>query len=97
MSRRVPYALDQCALYAVTSPAMLAKRLDLPLDDLEELANRFDNYLVRPQQKASGGVRWIEEPKARLQRVHGRVHQLAAWELKVDQAVARGHRRCLRS
>jgi RNA-directed DNA polymerase len=76
VSCRVPYAIDQCALYAVTSPAMLAKRLDLPLADLEELASRSDNYLVRSQEKPSGGTRWIEEPKARLQRVHGRVHQL---------------------
>jgi RNA-directed DNA polymerase len=93
MSRRVPYALDQCALYAVTSPTMLAKRLDLPLADLEELANRSDNYLVRPQRKASGKVRWIEEPKARLQRIHGRVHQLLS---RVDlpqyvHSVRRGH------
>lgn len=76
MSRRTPYPLDQCALYALTSPAMLAKRLGLPLADLEELANQPDNYLVRPQEKPSGGTRWIEEPKARLQRIHGRVHQL---------------------
>lgn len=76
MTQRATYALNQSALYAVTSPAMLAKRLDMRLDDLERLANNTSNYLIRSQDKPSGGSRIIEEPKANLQKVHGRVHRL---------------------
>lgn len=76
MSSRPSYPLHQCALYALTSPAMLAKRLDIGPTELEDLANRPNNYLVRSQQKTSGGTRLIEEPKPHLQRIHGRVHQL---------------------
>ena len=46
------------------------------LSDLEALAGRLDNYFIREQPKASGGTRKIEEPKLRLQAVHGRIHDL---------------------
>lgn len=38
------HALNQSQLYKVMSPADLARRLGILAEDLEELANRTDNY-----------------------------------------------------
>ena len=72
----VSYPLDQCALFAITSPAMLANRLRVPLGELEELANLGNNYRIWNEEKPSGGQRLIEEPKPKLQALHERVHKL---------------------
>lgn len=58
------YPSHQSPLFKVTSPAELAKRLDIELFELEDLANRSDNYKrfkVGHQKKRS-----IQEPKDRL-------------------------------
>lgn len=70
------YHLNQSALYAVMSPKMLAVRLNIPLDDLEGLVCRSDNYLVWSAGKSTGSKRVIEQPKPQLQRLHGRIHLL---------------------
>lgn len=81
ITHRLPYALDQCALYKVTSPKMLVARLSVAslqysVEELEALANGVNNYSVRIQQQAGRKARKIEEPKPRLQKLHGRVHAL---------------------
>lgn len=77
------YPLHQCALYKVTSPQRLAAVLSTPalavsVEELEELAARTDNFSIREIEKPSGGKRRIEEPKPRLQALHGRIHTLLA-------------------
>jgi RNA-directed DNA polymerase len=65
------YPSHQSPLFKVTSPAELAKRLDIELFELEDLANRSDNYKrfkVGHQKKRS-----IQEPKDRLKRAHLKV------------------------
>lgn len=65
------YPLDQSQLYKVTSPAELAKRLKISLPELEELADREDNYkhfFVGKKKK-----RAVQEPKDRLKQIHKKV------------------------
>lgn len=80
--RSYRYDVTQCRLYRVGSPAGLSRALGVPLDKLEALACRSDNYKVfwkneldpfalRPRKP-----REIQEPKTALKAVHDRVARL---------------------
>ncbi|HVJ42670.1 MAG TPA: reverse transcriptase family protein [Dongiaceae bacterium] len=71
------YAVNQCALYKVTSPSQLADRLRISLSDLEAIASRKDNYNVF-SKTINGKVRTVEEPKLKLQQLHKRINDLLA-------------------
>lgn len=75
-ARRANLRIDECFLYAVNSPKDLARRLStkkLKIDakDVEVLATGSTNYKFFKIKD-----RPIQEPKARLQAVHLRVHRL---------------------
>ena len=82
MKKEKSYPLDQCHLYKITSPAVLAARLNTSLVELFYIISSDTNYLVRfDTRRGSTKKRLIEEPKPRLQALHGRVHSLLS---KVD-------------
>jgi hypothetical protein len=62
------HPLDQSQLYKVTSPAELAKRLGIELVELEDLANRGDNY--KHFKVGNKKKRAVQEPKDRLKKAH---------------------------
>ncbi len=67
-------ALNQSALFRLTSPARLAKILLVDRAELVRLlANQDNNYKVWQDRKTG---RWIEEPKPELKRIHIRVARL---------------------
>lgn len=66
--------LEDCHLFAVVSPADLARRLGTSVGELERLANGTDTYKL---WKTDAG-RDVEEPRADLQRIHSRVHRYLA-------------------
>lgn len=72
--RERSYPIDQCWLYKVSSPAMLAERLGVPLTELESLAAGKSNYKFWYKVKDNGKRRLIEEPKPNLQKLHYKVH-----------------------
>lgn len=72
------YPRNQSIFYKVTSPQMLADRLRVTLDELNELCAALDNY-KRWTDKKTG--RPIQEPKPKLDKVHKRVAALLA---KID-------------
>jgi hypothetical protein len=63
-------ALQDCHLYAIASPADLARRLGTTLAELEALAENEAAYKVWERRDG----REVEEPVPRLQRIHARVH-----------------------
>ncbi len=63
--------LEDCHLYAVDSPADLARRLGISVDALERLANGCDQYKLWTTDDG----RDVEEPKRELQQVHAKVHK----------------------
>lgn len=67
-------ALQDCHLYAIASPADLARRLGTTIAELETLAESETAYRV--WEKEDG--REVEEPVRRLQRIHARVHRYLA-------------------
>ena len=69
------YRLDQSPFYKIKSPAQLANVLKMPLDELEQLLACSINYHVF-NIRQNGKERTVEEPKARLQALHRRVHYL---------------------
>lgn len=62
--------VDKCWLYAVASINDLARRLDVPKKELEALIADTRNFKIF---EIDG--RAIQEPKTRLQRLHGKVHR----------------------
>ena len=72
------HPLNQSALYKLTSPLQLAKRLQWDVDELEKLANRVDNYTCFPTGKAK--KRDVQKPKRRTQALHKRI---AIWLLSI--------------
>lgn len=72
------HPMDQSQLYKVTSPAELAKRLGVNLADLEDLANRTDNY---KRFKVGEKKRSVQEPKEHLKSLHSKVMR---WLSRVD-------------
>ena len=72
------HSLDQSQLYKVTSPAELAKRLGLSLEELEDLANRTDNY---KRFKVGEKKRSVQEPKEHLKSLHLKIMR---WLSRVD-------------
>jgi RNA-directed DNA polymerase len=64
--------LEDCYLFAIASPADLAARLKSSVPKLEKLAHDAHAYKIWTTEKG----RKIQEPKAALQEIHGRVHQL---------------------
>lgn len=74
--RRRDLKIEECFLYAIDSPKDLARRLSTPtitLDpkDVADLASGSTNYKFFKINE-----RPIQEPKARLQAIHKRVHKL---------------------
>lgn len=72
------YPLHQSQLYKVTSPAELARRLDIELAELEDLANRGDNY---KRFKVGKKKRAVQEPKDRLKKTHLKI---ARWLSRIE-------------
>lgn len=72
------YPRNQSIFYKITSPQMLADRLRVTLDELNELCAATNNY-KRWTDKKTG--RPIQEPKPKLDKVHKRVALLLA---KID-------------
>jgi RNA-directed DNA polymerase len=73
--------LSECWLYAIASPADLARRLSTPghkitIDDLSSFARDAGNYRLFSIVNEKGKARPIQWPKRRLQSVHARVHKL---------------------
>lgn len=69
------YPRNQSIFYKITSPQMLADRLRVTFDELNELCAATDNY-KRWTDKKTG--RPIQEPKPKLDKVHKRVAWLLA-------------------
>ena len=65
------HPINQSQLYRITSPVQLASRLGVGLIELEELANKYNNY--KRFQVGKGKKRDIQEPKDRLRRVHRKI------------------------
>jgi RNA-directed DNA polymerase len=83
MPRKQLQGLRQCWLYAVDSPADLARRLSTPsfiitAEDLRELAKDSGNFRCFDAKDVNGKIRQIQEPKRKLQWVHRRIHRLLA-------------------
>jgi hypothetical protein len=77
--RDLPIA--ECWLYAVASPADLARRLSTPKHqvtaaDFSLRAKDAGNFRLFPITGANGKARQIQEPKRQLQWIHGRIHSL---------------------
>lgn len=70
------YPLSQSQLFKVTSPRRLAEILGLEEVELEELANRLDNYKRFKVGKAK--KRDVQEPKDRLRAIHKRISRWLA-------------------
>lgn len=63
--------LEDCHLYAVASPADLARRLGTSVSTLESLANADDGYKLWTNKDG----REVEEPRPELQRLHAKAHR----------------------
>src|SRR3954451_12311145 len=79
--KRTDLTLSDCWLYAVGSPADLARRLSTPgnelaVKDLRALSEDAGNFRHFNQINEKGKSRAIQWPKRRLQNVHARVHTL---------------------
>lgn len=79
--RRTNLKLSDCWLYALASPADLARRLATPKHPIEvaeftKLAKDAGNFRLFLQTNAAGKSRQIQEPKRRLQWIHGKIHAL---------------------
>ena len=66
--------LTDCHLYAIASPADLARRLGTSAAELERLASSDSNFRVW----TNGAGREIQQPIPELQRLHARVHRYLA-------------------
>src|SRR5258708_165634 len=83
MTRKQPTDLElsDCWLYAVASPADLARRLStsenkLTVEDLRALAADAGNFRLFTLVNDKGKARAIQWPKRWLQKIHARVHTL---------------------
>lgn len=79
--RRTTLKLCDCWLYALASPADLARRLQtakhpIKATDLSTLANDAENFHLWEKKNGAGKSRQIQEPKRKLQWVHGKIHAL---------------------
>lgn len=80
-ARRRDLRLEDCGLFAIISPRFLAARLTTPKmtfteANLRQLAASGGNYNIFPKKMKNGKTRLIQEPKAVLQRLHARTHDL---------------------
>jgi RNA-directed DNA polymerase len=78
---RTDLKLSDCGLYAVASPADLARRLSTPgnmltVTDLRALSEDAGNFRHFNHITEKGKSRAIQWPKRRLQSIHARVHTL---------------------
>lgn len=80
--RSYRYDVNQSRLYRVGSPARLSEILEIPLDKLQALASRGDNYKIFQKEDLDPFAlrcrkpREIQEPKPALKGVHERVARL---------------------
>lgn len=75
-SKHKSYPLDQSPLYKLKIRRKLAALFNMPLADLEGLANRCDNYRIFSIRKGTNRSREVEQPKPSLERVHRRLFTL---------------------
>jgi hypothetical protein len=73
--------IEECWLYAIASPADLARRLSsrgfvLTTKEIEQLSKDAGNFKLFAIKKSNGKMRAIQEPKPKLQRAHRRIHEL---------------------
>jgi RNA-directed DNA polymerase len=78
---RTDLKLSECWLYAIASPADLARRLSVPgrkltVDDLSSFVLDAGNYRLFSIVNEKGKSRPIQWPKPRLQAIHARIHKL---------------------
>jgi RNA-directed DNA polymerase len=78
---RTDLSLSDCWLYAIDSPADLARRLSTPghklkVTDLSFFARDAGNYRLFSIVDEKGKARPIQWPKRRLQIIHTRIHKL---------------------
>ncbi len=66
--------LEDCYLFAIASPADLARRLGTSVSNLERLANAEEPYKFWTTKAG----RDVEEPQPDLQRLHARIHRYLA-------------------
>lgn len=81
LSSRPSIKLKDCWLYAVISPADLARRLStkaltFSVLEINALAEDAGNFKLFDIKNNDGKSRPVQEPKPRLQRLHARVHKL---------------------
>jgi len=79
--RRRNLKLADCWLYAVNSPADLARRLStqahpIKAEELSTLARDVGNFRLFSITGANGKSRQVQEPKRPLQWIHARIHAL---------------------
>lgn len=76
--------IEKCWLYAIASPKDLARRISrclstkeqpVTVDELDALTSDVGNFNVFPKRK-NDKVRMVQQPRARLQRIHRCVHDL---------------------
>jgi RNA-directed DNA polymerase len=72
------YPLNQSKLYKITSPKDLAKRLGIEFQELEDLANRNDNY---KRFNIGKKKRAVQEPKDRVRQIH---RKIARWLGRIE-------------
>ncbi len=80
-STRRNLRIEESWLYAVISPADLARRLStrqhmLTPEELEQLSKDVGNFKLFSMKMSNGKERPIQQPKPKLQRVHLRIHNL---------------------
>lgn len=68
--------LNQSPLYKLKSPRQLAALFNLPLQDLEQLAKRTDNYRTFLANKNTDKCRQVEAPKLHFEFIHRRLFNL---------------------
>jgi RNA-directed DNA polymerase len=79
--RRTNLRLSNCWLYALASPVDLARRLGtakhpIKAAELSMLAKDAGNFRLFSKTNEAGKSRPIQEPKRRLQWIHGKIHAL---------------------
>ena len=79
--KRGDLKLTDCWLYAISSPADLARRLSTPKhqvsrEELLTLAGDKGNFKLFEITSATGKPRPIQEPRRRIQILHSRIHTL---------------------
>ena len=73
------YEISQSPLFRASSPADLARRLGLSPQELEDIANRADNY--KHFQIGKAKKRAVQEPKDRVRELH---RKITRWLMRIE-------------